>query len=323
MPSVLILGAGLAGLTAARALAASSVQVTVLDKSRGVGGRLATRRTTTGRADHGAQYFSAQTPDFQQQVGEWLTAGVVREWHLETVTVGDRHVNHPRYIGADGMTGIAKYLADGLNIRTNERVVRLQTVDGGWQADTEAGNTYRADALCCTLPAPQALALLADSDLDPATLGVSALAAIQYQPCITVLATLNKPSTLPAPGGIRFDTGPVAWVADNQQKGISVGPCLTIQASAEFSRARLEYTESDTLFLGPELISELMAWVGPWDVDAYQVHRWRYSQATKPYPEPLLAAQTPAPLLFGGDGFGMGNVEGAFLSGRALADSLR
>lgn len=319
MPSVLILGAGLAGLTAARALTTQSVQVTILDKGRGVGGRLATRRLTNGRADHGAPYFTAQTPDFQQQVTDWQTAGVVAEWPLEPATGGDVLFDQPRYIGRKGMNSLAKHLAGGLDVHTGERVVRLRAVAGGWQADTEAGHTFRADAICCTLPAPQALALLADSGIDPESVGVSALSGIQYQPNITVMAALNKPSAIPAPGLLRFQSGPVAWVADNQQKGISAGPTLTIQASVDFSRARLEYSQSDTLFLGPELISELMDWVGPWDVDKYEVHRWRYSQATDRYAEPLLAATTPAPLLFGGDGFGMGNVEGAYLSGRALA----
>lgn len=322
MPSVLILGAGLAGLTAARALTAQSVQVTILDKGRGVGGRLATRRLANGRADHGAPYFTAQTPDFQQQVADWQTAGVVTNWPLETASLGDVLFDQPRYIGRDGMNSLAKHLAEGLDVHTGERVVRLRAVAGGWQADTEAGHTFRADAICCTLPAPQALALLADSEIDPASVGVSALSGIHYLPNITVMVALNKPSRLPAPGLLQFQSGPVAWVADNQQKGISAGPTLTIQASTDFSRARLEYTASDALFLGPELTSELMEWVEAWDVDACQVHRWRYSQATDRYAAPLLAANTPAPLLFGGDGFGVGNVEGAYLSGRAMAQWL-
>lgn len=322
MPSVLILGAGLTGLTAARTLTAKNVLVTVLDKGRGVGGRLATRRVANGRADHGAQYFSAKTPEFQQQVANWVAAGVARKWHLETATAGDTHIDHARYIGADGMNSIAKYLAGGLTIHSNERVVRLRAVDGGWQAETEAGNTYRADAVCCTLPAPQALTLLADSNIDPAVVGVASLADIHYQPSIAVIAVLNKTSAIPAPGAIQYKTGSVAWVADNQQKGIAAGPSLTIHASADFSRARLDYTADAADAVGAELINELTAWLQPGDVDSYEVHRWRYSLADARYPEPLLVAQTPAPLLFGGDGFGMGNVEGAFLSGQAMANWL-
>ncbi len=320
MSSVLIIGAGLSGLIAARTLTAQNHQVMVLDKGRGVGGRLATRRLGEGRADHGAQYFSAKTPEFQQQVSEWLAAGVVREWHPEAAVVGDTQFNHPRYVGTDGMSGIAKALATGLAIQQNERVTQLQAVNGGWQVHTESGKSYPADVVLCTVPAPQALTLLNDSGLDPVTIGVSALSAIHYQPCITVLATLNEPSRIPAPGGIRFETGPVAWVADNQQKGISTLPTLTIQAGAAFSQARLAYTPNDTDALAAELIGELPGWLTPSAVDSVQVHRWRYSLADERYPEPLLPAQTSAPLVFGGDGFGMGNVEGAFLSGRAMGE---
>lgn len=321
MPSVLILGAGLAGLTAARTLAARNVQVTVLDKGRGVGGRLATRRMATVRADHGAQYFSAKTPDFQRQVAEWLATGVVREWPLETAAAGDKAVAHARCIGTDGMNALAKHLAQGLTVHTGERVVRLRADDGGWAAETETGTVYRADAVCCTIPAPQALILLADSEFDAASLDVSALTDIRYQPNITVMAALNAPSQIPA-GGVRYETGPVAWVADNQQKGISPGPSLTIQASADFSRTRLDYTPEAADAIGKELLAELREWLDPGRVDSFQVHRWRYSLADVRYPDPLLVAQTPAPLLFGGDGFGMGNVEGAFASGRAMAQWL-
>lgn len=322
MPSVLILGAGLAGLTTARTLVSQNFQVTVLDKGRGVGGRMATRRTANGRTDHGAQYFSAKTPDFQQEVAKWQKAGVVREWHLETATVGDTHFDHPRYVGADGMNNIAKYLAEGLAVQTGERATQLRPTATGWAVDTESGRTFQADAICCTLPAPQALTLLADSALDPATIGATDLTTIKYLPSIAVIAELKTTSRIPAPGAIQFAEGPVAWVADNQQKGISAGPSVTIHASAEFSEARLEYQEADAQALGMELITALREWLNPDDIAAYQVHRWRYSLAHSRFPAPFLSATTSAPLLFGGDGFGMGNIEGAFTSGRAMAQRI-
>ncbi|GAA4457882.1 FAD-dependent oxidoreductase [Nibrella saemangeumensis] len=317
MTSVLIIGAGLAGLTAARELTRHYRNVTLLDKGRGVGGRLATRRIEQSRADHGAQYFSAKTPPFQKQVNEWMQAGLVNEWPLQE---GSTEFQHPRYVGANGMNAIAKHLARDLDIRTGERAVRLVAQDSGWRVETEVGTTYQADALLITIPAPQVLALLSESGIDLNSTGLSVLKSIEYQPCIAVMALLNQPSHLPAPGYLKYEEGPVAWVADNQQKGISPNqPSVTIHASHPYSEAHLE---EDMNAVGRELVNHLADWIPAGSVDSVQVHRWRYSNAERRHPEAYLAAATSQPLLFGGDGFGIGNVEGAVLSGLAMAESL-
>jgi len=54
------------------------------------------------------------------------------------------------------------------------------------------------------------------------------------------LAVLDGPSGIPAPGVKTFSQGSIAWMADNQLKGISPVPCVTLHASREFSLARWE-----------------------------------------------------------------------------------
>ena len=320
MPTTLIIGAGLAGLASARQLTRRGQAVIILDKGRGVGGRLATRRIEHARADHGAQYFSARTPDFQHLVQEMMQAGVVAEWRIATGETNPFGSQHPRYIGTQGMNGIAKYLARDLTIIQNERVVTLETSPaGGCLARTETGQTYTADRVICTLPAPQVISLLRDSQFPLAAADETALQTIHYQPCIAVMVLLNAPSRIPAPGGFRFGTdNPISWVADNVQKGVSPGqPSVTIHAGAALSAARFD---SDLGELAHELIGQLANWIPADSVVSVQTHRWRYSLADVRHPEPLLAVSGPFPLLLGGDGFGMGNVEGAFVSGLAMAN---
>jgi renalase len=314
MPSSLIIGAGMAGLTAARELNRRGWDVTVLDKGRGVGGRLATRRLEQARLDHGAQYFSARTPDFQATVQSLLADGIIAEWPLNT---GDATFGQPRYVGIDGMNAVAKALAQNLTVRTGETVSTLRTDAGGWLVETASAQRYRADTLLITIPAPQALALLAQSDITLSAWDQASLAAIDYQPCLAVMAALNQPSALPEPGAFRDDTRDVAWIVDNTRKGISPNqPSVTIHASASYSQAHFD---DDLNAVGQSLLAQLQEWVPGHIISAVQVHRWRYSLARQRHPDSFLAAEAPFPLLFGGDGFGAGNVEGAFTSGLHMA----
>ncbi len=318
MASILILGAGLAGLTAARELTRLGHTIRLLDKGRRVGGRLATRRLGTGLADHGAQYFSAQSADFKALMSQLLAAGVVQEWHLEQSDPAS--FRHPRYVGTGGMNSIARFLAEGLAVETEQKAVKLSTTPTGWQVATEAGNTYLADALLLTMPAPQALALCRESGLALTSDDETALNTIHYEPCLAVLLALNQPTNVPAPGGLKpTPETAIAWLADNQQKGISPAlPTLTLHASHTYSRAHLD--DADLPALIPDLLASVSACFPPETVTEQHIHRWRYSNATVRHEAPFLAATSqPTTLLFGGDGFGTGNIEGAFLSGLAMA----
>lgn len=309
----------MAGLTAARLLTQRGWVVTLLDKGRGAGGRMATRRIENARADHGAQYLTAQTPAFAAHLAELRTAGVVREWPV----AGGYVPGAPPYLaGVGGMNGVAKYLANGLNVRTGQKAVRIDAQTGGWSVATESGETYRADALISTLPAPQALTLLADSGLPLESADRSALSAITYQPGLAMLIALNELGRITQPGALLNPTPDVAWLADNRQKGVSDDqPSVTLLASADFSRAHLD---GDLDAAGQTLIRQVADFVPAEAVTSVQVHRWRYSLADVRHSEPFLSlVNWAAPLLLGGDGFGpFVGVENAFLSGRAMTERL-
>lgn len=320
MPSTLIIGAGMAGLTAARELTRHGWDVVILDKGRGVGGRMATRRIEQARLDHGAQYFSTKTTDFQRVVQTLSAENVLTRWHLEQASVADTNFDHPQYIGVDGMNAVAKALARNLTVLTNETVVAFSAENAGWLVETESGGQHRADSLLITIPAPQALALVQKSGFALADADRVTLSAITYRPCIAVMVALNQSSHFSAPGVVHYDTGDVAWVADNAQKGISPDqPSVTIHASADFSRAHFD---DDLTAVGQQLIDQIREWIPAGAISAVQVHRWRYSLAEQRHPDPFLSANAPFPLLFGGDGFGAGNVEGAFTSGLRMAEFL-
>lgn len=319
MQSALVVGAGIAGLTAARALRERGVAVTVLDKGRGVGGRLATRRLGESVMDHGAQFFTVRNPVFEAWVREWEAAGVVQEWCRGFADAEGRvgADGHPRYGGVGGMTTLAKHLAGGLRVQTGMRVAAIRRRSRGWVAWAE-GVAYAADALVLTPPVPQTLAILDAGDVELPPDIRDALDTVAYDLCLAVLAVLDGPSGIPAPGAVQIGEEPVVWVADNQQKGISPRACgLTLHGGPEFSRY---FERWDDGTIATALLAAAGKWVGA-PVQTAQVQRWRYAQPIFPLPDPCLFVDGP-PLVFAGDAFGGPRVEGAALSGLAAAERI-
>lgn len=316
----LIIGAGICGLIAADALHRAGMKVVVLDKGRGVGGRLATRRIQNGVFDHGAQYFTVRDPKFHALVEEWLAAGIVEEWSrnfpTSTGPCGDE--SEPRYHGIGGMTSIAKHLARNIDVRLNEQVRKLAAHYGLWHVETESGALYQADAIILTPPVPQSLELIKRSGIPIPIKEKRMLESVTYIPCLGVLALLDGASKVPSPGGLWLYEGPVLWIGDNQQKGVSKAPAVTIHANPAFSRT---YWDADDAAIAQELVAQSATWIGA-NVIETEVKRWRYSAPDAFVPEPCLALSEPAPLLFAGDAFVSPCVEGAVLSGIAAAEHL-
>lgn len=313
--SCIIIGAGLSGLTAAHELIKNKWEVSVLDKGRGVGGRMATRRAGEARFDHGTQYFSTKTTDFQAFTQNIIQKNIAKEWNLQE---GDKTFSHPRVIGIDGMNSIPKFMAEGLNIKTNEKVISISETENGCKVTTEGGNYYEADALICTAPAPQAIELLQNSEL--AFAAIETLQNIHYQPSIAIMAILKTKTNIPSPGGISLENGNISWIADNFQKGISPIFSATIHANPVFS---LAHFDDDMIQIGHQLLSEITDLIPADAVESFQVHRWRYSLASERYADNFLVSSTTKfPLIFAGDGFGIGSIEGAFISGKSAAQSL-
>lgn len=309
---ILIVGAGMAGLLAAADLQENGFQSLVVDKGRGAGGRLATRRIGPATFDHGAQFITARTPRFTALLDEWRAQGLLSEWYRSPDD------DHPRWRGAPSMTAAAKHLAQSLHVKLEMKLTALQTHGTGWLASFENGETIAARAALLTAPVPQSLALLDAGGVALEAATRAQLKAVDYEPCLAVLAVLKSESPLPPPGFIRPESGPIAWLADNQTKGVSSVPAVTLHATPEFSRANWDADRHET---GRLLLEEAAPWLGA-EVAEFQVHGWRYARPTTEQPHPCLVLSRVPPLVIGGDAFGGPRVEGAALSGWAAAEAL-
>jgi predicted NAD/FAD-dependent oxidoreductase len=146
---IAVIGAGLAGLALARQLQGFA-NVTVFEKSRGLGGRMAERRRGDYRFDHGAQYFTTRDPEFRELVDAMTSTGGVVLWDVE---IDDRRpgalkTNETRHIGAPGMNGLARAIGRDLDIKLETerdrqcgriaRPVRLDDLDRARTANSAA-----------------------------------------------------------------------------------------------------------------------------------------------------------------------------------------
>ncbi len=334
---VIIVGAGIAGLCAADELVRAGRRVVVAEKSRGPGGRMATRRVGSAVCDHGAQFFTIRGRAFGAVVSGAHAAGAAVTWcdgFSRAASVGgpltDAADGHGRWRGVRGMTDLPKWIAGRLpadTLRTATRATGIGRAGGRVQVAIEdaggAGTTLSAAALLVTAPVPQALDLFAAGGLmagggaDEEALAT--LATVAYDPCFALMLVLRSASLVPSPGAIQFAGGPISWLADNQQKGISSVPALTVHAAGEWSRRRFDDPPDA---VADELVSFVRPWIPGDPADAVverSLHRWKFATPTTILPTPLVVVSTAPPVVCCGDAFAGPKVEGAASSGMAAA----
>jgi hypothetical protein len=309
---VAIIGAGVAGLTAARALGGAGASVRVFDKGRGVGGRLATRDREQGAFDHGAQRFSARSEPFRQEVERWRASG----WITETEQMSDE----PAFLPVPSANSLARSLALGLEVRSSTRVTSLRRQQKSWHLSFEgAPEEGGFDVVLCTAPAPQSAALL-----EPHRVFAAELEAIRYDPTWALMLGCERdaiawPNATFSEG---LPQGPIAlMVREAHKPGRSADEPLirlTIHASSAFS---IEHLEASPEVVTPLLIDAVRrAWpaLAEMRVRFASAQRWRFARVAAPLGVPCLFDATKG-LGVAGDGLLGPRIESAWLSGEAIA----
>jgi renalase len=346
MWDVAITGAGISGLTCAVALQEAGYRVVVIEKSKGVGGRVATRRLETAWADHGAPTLSRDLQD-EAQYGTYVSSLLQREliqpwpsdqiyqvvldwgkWRLKKSEANGLAMN---YAVPAGMTAIAKALTDKLNICRAQRVnaIQLDSEQSYWQISTETATaseqpmTLRAKALVLAIPAPQAFDLCVPlSRYGMPSSVLEALQGVTFDPCITVIAgypTINLPwSELRC----KADSIVQRIICDSHKRPTPKESWLVIHSTPVFAA---QYREGDATEAGQQMLEHLGQVYLPWIAtpSSLQVHRWRYAIARGGYPGGPLSANFELPFWICGDWCAGSTIQDAFEAGLDVAQRLQ
>ncbi|SHE48472.1 hypothetical protein SAMN02745225_00735 [Ferrithrix thermotolerans DSM 19514] len=304
-----VVGGGMSGVSAARRLKEAGLLVRVVDKGVSLGGRMATRRVAGGLADHGAQFITVRSDEFQSLVDRLYSVGQIKIWHFGWERERD---GFPRYVGTKGMNSLLRSVGDGLDFTTGFRASSVKVMkDGSYKVFSDDGRSFSADTVLVTTPLPQALQIV--SDLDTASLDELSVA---YHSTVAVIAP-NFTGKLPnGLGAVKFtDFDKVAIVVDNAQKGISEVPVLTVHFGHEMSARLFDLEDYEVLEACDAALATYEISI---DTEVAQVKRWRYATPQRLLPSRFLELNVDKaryPVFFSGDAFLESRVEGAYLSG--------
>ena len=220
---VAVVGAGISGLICARSLADHGVPVTVFEKSRGVGGRMATRRAEGGLTfDHGAQYFTVGDEQFGRHVRSWQQDGLVELWDRAIRVLRDGCVEplktaKSRFVGTPGMTAVCKHLAKDVDVHLQREVAELQPNGNSWcPVDAEGSVLGTYDVMIVSAPSLQSARLL---EPDAKLSGLAR--QVTVQPCWAVMAAFDSRLPTDFDGAFIHDAS-LSWAARNSRQTCTI-----------------------------------------------------------------------------------------------------
>lgn len=313
--NIAVIGAGLSGLVVANQLK-DKANVTVFEKARGVGGRMATRYADPYQFDHGAQFFTVKTKAFQNFLEPYLASGTVQRWDADFVEFSGSHVTckrkwdagYPHYVAAPKMNALCKELSISVNVKLSCRITKIEKYNDFWCLTDDAGHRHDGfDWLIITAPAAQAYDLLPDFIEEK-----ESIKNIPMVGCYSLMLGFEQAIDLPFEAALVKDAD-ISWISVNSSKpGRPEGFALLIHATNSWAEAHMEDARED---ITAHLLTEASRVTGQDLSTACHVdlHRWRYANIDKQDGE-MSICNHEHKLGICGDWFIQGRVEAAFTS---------
>lgn len=333
-----IIGAGIAGLAAGRELSKAGHDVTVIEKSRGYGGRMATRyagKDKKTKLDHGVPSFEVNSSEFRNFVSELLQKDLIKVWTDNPWRYnGGKLLNDPmpdsatNYAAVDGMNSIGKYLARWVDVKTETKVGGLtcigtnRTKKRPWMVNLTNYKTFEADAVIIATPAPQAYGIILTSQDEVNTLKlIREIDEIHYNPTFSLMAGYGNTET--PPWKMVKCNDEIIQLITNEKTKKAVDhdheTALVIHSTSEFARKHMDSRPEEVV---RNMFDRLAGIAGQWAAvpEWSEIHFWRFSK-----PKSVIARQymefesLDAPLALIGDYFKGSTIDDSYCSGISLA----
>ena len=303
-PNIAIIGAGMSGMICARNLKDAGYEPIVFEKSRGVGGRMATRRTSEGlQFDHGAQYVTAKNKQFQSFIDRAASAGYAALWEFDGKNT---------FVGSPSMNSMLGSVAKDISLQLNQEIKSVDKVENGWVLSSESKKQI-FDIVVLALPAPQIINLIGrNNSLSQKICG------IEMAPCLTLMAAFTSDQATPFITSSEVNDD-LAWIAQDSAKPRRSREitCWVAQAGDNWSRRYLEYDKDEIARVLTQMLCETLG-ISSRGLLYSSAHRWRYSKVIVPMGRSYISDDSVT-LYLGGDWATGACVEAAWESGSAIA----
>ncbi|NBX19062.1 MAG: hypothetical protein EBR09_17080 [Proteobacteria bacterium] len=310
---IALIGAGAAGAACVSVLRNRRADFSIFEKSRGVGGRMTTRRVSDAEEflyDHGCPFF-----EWPESVHGTLGTDV----HPATVKSFGQD-----FVACPSMPQLVKDLFGSQKILTRTEILKIERTQDAWtlEAKTEtsdgpATESYGPfDKIIFTAPAPQTAKMIGNNSCS----WRGELDKIRYFPSWSLMFTVRSAehSASPLTDGIfekliMQNAKPARKISSDFRSWVG-------QVSAGWSQENLERRPDEIIsLLLPHALNLVRAASG--DCVHSAAHRWRYSQISHPLGCEFLADDSEG-LYFISDGCLGRGVAGALQSGIALGRHL-
>ena len=320
---IAVIGAGLAGITFAYIMK-DKFNVKIFEKSRGVGGRMSTRKEYPFIFDHGAQFFKIKTTECKKFFSQLFTKEIIRPWSLKLAYFEGNHLREIKiiknadkfYVGVPNMDSILKYISRDCNVILDTKIERIKRKNDKWELyDQNKKPQGIYDWVILSLPAEQSLDLISDK-----TSFYQNVKKIKMKGCYSLMVGMDKSLQLDFDAAF-IENKDIAWLALNSSKPSRMkNHCLLINSSYEYATKNINTPKDKVLEHLLNISSNLINY-DLFKSSMIKIHQWRYVEA-ECSPEENYFIDHDNKIAVCGDWLINSRVEGAFLSANELSKEI-